>query len=814
MFRSDRSHRRGGGTMLYIRDEFQFSGESLNHLFKHYAEGSLVKLTSPRLALMCLYLPPSLSADVRELAREAMVNIVDDITSDDPTMKVIILGDFNRFEVAKLMDDLSMSDLVNEGTRGSSVLDHILISGDLFPVYHPSRVCYEAPIGNSDHVTIIATPENNINTTTKSRTHCVFDYRESNMNKLLQIAESINWRETFDSSEDANDLWIQLTARITDIIHTAIPCKTVTLTVNDKSWMTPLTKLIINQKWLAYRQKNWPLFNHLKKKAKKEIERAKAIWAERLKRSTNGLWKLVSAVSGGRIKSDLEKLLLNNQPQDLADQIATNIAESSRTEPIEFVCDNDSWKLDIAEHDVERRLRKLSSHKATGPEGIPNKVYSALSTFIAKPLKDIFERSISTRTYPNVWKRGIMIPIPKTRPPTLDKLRTITLLPSPSKILERLVLDSVAVSLGDIIGPQQHAFRKGASTCTALTHITDAASRIFDDEDAYGFAILSTDFSKAFDRVDHKVLLQKMKEKGAPGGFLMWLKDYLSHRTFQVRALSTYSPIHETGIGVPQGSVLGPILFCALVSDLSSTTEDVTTVQYADDVNFIIPLKSDSEIDIFNSISIELEKVRTWCLANKQQLNTDKSQYMLYTRSPFIIHGLPLGCVSSLKILGVHVSNNLSWDHHIQSICKTACSRLHVLRVLRRYTTPKELHGVYVSLIRSLFDYCCAVFMSLSEKNASKLQRIDNRAHRIIYGNQERTCGCTKHAIRERRENLGITTFVKMLWNPSHPLRDRLPDVLQRSRHLQNFYCRTSTRQSSFIPYATKFTNERNMCIL
>ena len=130
-----------------------------------------------------------------------------------------------------------------------------------------------------------------------------------------------------------------------------------------------------------------------------------------------------------------------------------------------------------------------------------------------------------------------------------------------------------------LYGDSQHAFRKSISSTSALIHIHDAASMAFDDKSCAGFAILSLDFSKAFDRVNHSVLFNKLQASGIPKEFILWLKDYLTDRSIQVRLQGKLTPSHTTKIGVPQGSVLGPSLFCALVGDFPSRMNEITTVQ-------------------------------------------------------------------------------------------------------------------------------------------------------------------------------------------------------------------------------------------
>ena len=185
-------------------------------------------------------------------------------------------------------------------------------------------------------------------------------------------------------------------------------------------------------------------------------------------------------------------------------------------------------------------------------------------------------------------------------------MRAISLLSAPSKIFEKLVLKKMFQQIEPLFGSYQHAFRPSASTTTALLQLMDTATLIFDDTKYKGFALLSVDMSKAFDRVDHRILLKKASAI-LPSGFIAWLASYLSGRTFQVKIQGLLSQSHPVTLGVPQGSVLGPALFAILVGDLPNPNSLNTFVQYSDDLNIILSLASDNPTYIRARLIEQLE---------------------------------------------------------------------------------------------------------------------------------------------------------------------------------------------------------------
>ena len=438
------------------------------------------------------------------------------------------MGDFNHFKADFLCSDLDLVDIVHHPTRGNHILDHILISKDLSDSYTPSSVTYNPPFGKADHKTLIVTPHNHL-PQSYTQQKVVYDFRLSNIQNLLQKAYTMDWTD-INNAEDIDTMWTLLHSKISLLMSTSIPCRTVHLTQNDKMWITPLTKALIDDKWTAFRLKDWAKFNHLKVKVRQEVKKAKEMWAAKQKKSNYGIWKLTKHLSGksGR-KGPSFPLSMEDSPETIAEKIADEMIESANPAPLCTFQSSDcrsKWEINFSTSDIARRLRKLPGNKAPGSDGIPNRIYATLADIIAVPLKEIFNRSIIDCKLPRQWKDGVTVPIPKTNPPQVNKVRLITLLPSPSKILERLVLDSVRTQLESLFGDRQHAFRKRCSTTTALLQITDKATQLYDNLEYSACAIMSVDLSKAFDKVDYPILLKKLASKGLPSRFVEWIRSF------------------------------------------------------------------------------------------------------------------------------------------------------------------------------------------------------------------------------------------------------------------------------------------------
>ena len=813
LVRNDRKSRKGGGTALYIRDNMPFDVIDTTEHLTGEIEATFVDLPSIDLSILCCYLPPHLNSVSLESVRRGISDITDRHLSIHSNRKLIVLGDFNHFKAEWLQSDLSLYEMVHQPTRGKNVLDHILISNELKCVYDIDNVSIHPPIGKSDHVTITMKPTNTQRKIVVTSSHVIYDYRSSNIRNLLNNAKVIDWSRLVDPEDDVNHQWKTLHQQLTSLLAQSIPKRTVFLTSNDKRWMTPITKMMINNKWDAYRSKNWKRYNLLKVKVREEICKAKAIWAAKIKSSSPyGLWKTVSQLSGKATRNELTTLITEfGSPDKLAEAIATNMTQNdSCVYAKEETGTSDNWTMHLSDHEVAQQLRKLSPRKAMGSDKIPNKIYCLLAPAITSPLRIIFESSITQKRFPSDWKKAIVIPIPKTLPPRIDKLRTISLLPAPAKVLEKLLLKNLLPSLEPLFGPNQHAFRKSMSTTTALLQTTDILTRIYDDPTYTGFGVLSLDFSKAFDRLDHATLLQKLMKNDLHRGFAQWLSSYLSGRSYQVRIQGQLSNVHLSRTGVPQGSVLGPTLFSILTGDLRCAVEPNYLVQYADDANIIIPFKTRDASEFEFGIREQLRRVEDWCTKNSQELNVCKSKLMIKTRSSLDFKRLPLPQDNSMKILGITINANLTWNDHIALVCKRACQRLHILRVLKPHVSRKELHEVYIALIRSLFDYCSPVFVNLPAKLSKQIQRVEKRAHRLMHGEDTVGCACAFDGFVERRKVLSLKLFTDILKDTQHLLHERLPQPLPHSVRLSNYSCRTNKRLNSFFPHTTLIFNK--MC--
>jgi hypothetical protein len=732
-------------------------------------------------------------------------NALDEQLSQCPELQQIVTGDFNDFDSSFLCSYFNMENCVTLPTRGDSFLDQLWISSALSSHY---ASCAEVgpPLGTSDHRTIFLKTKSH-SAAASGKIIKFRDYRSSNLAQFTERLSNADFSSVIH--ESSVDTKCSAFYQILEDAESCrpIPVEFITLSDQDKPWITPLLKLLINKRWDAYRCKDWSRYDHYKRKVKSELLKAKHIWANRQLESSRGMWNIVKELRGKKNVSrncqpsnqrDIDNLLLT---------LTTNFQANFNDQMdavLQTINDDGLWQPNISVSDVERGLISLNERKSVGSDAVDAKLLRAGAPWLAPLLHDIFMCSIRSRSFPTRWKLADVIPIPKNSSPSSKDYRPISLLPVIAKLFEKFVLKSVKISLLRLYGRQQHAFRPLGSTSSALIKIHDHITRSLDNRDVDAVRVVCLDFSKAFDKIHHKRLVNYLYESGLSGGFLLWLRDYLTDRRMRVRLNGSLGPAFEVVSGVPQGSVLGPYLFASFMGSLSRAA-DANMVIYADDVTLI------EEVNGNTSGLEKLPAIESWVTENCFSLNFLKTKQILFMRSERqAIPNYPrIDLVTNFKILGVFWSNDLTWDLHVENVMKCCSQRLYVIRVLRNFLPRPKLICVYHSLVTSILLYAAPLFSWLPTQIERRLEKFQNRAHRIICGNH---CDCHDFpplsCVRQRRAK----TFLRSCESfTEHPLHQIIPERLPRTGQFRLPVSRTSRRLRSFVPWTCLKANSDYM---
>ena len=318
----------------------------------------------------------------------------------------------------------------------------------------------------------------------------------------------------------------------------------------------------------------------------------------------------------------------------------------------------------------------------------------------------------------------------------VNNYRPISLLTSISKILEKLVHKRTLRFLinCNILSNFQFGFRKQHSTTHALLAFIDKVAHALDDAShTIGVFI---DFSKAFDTIDHDILLYKLSHYGIRGTALEWFRDYLTDRKQYVYLNGHESSMKSITCGVPQGSLLGPLLFILYINDLQNSSEILSFICFADDTNLFLSHRNPNTL--IHMLNSELKLVQSWIHANKLSLNIDKTYYMLFSNSlQFIpghvqINGINLTKVDSIKFLGLYIDSDLSWKSHINFLTKVLSRNAGILNKLKDYFPTNILQIIYSTMISPYLNYGILAWGNTTQSLLDSLFLLQKRAIRII----------------------------------------------------------------------------------
>lgn len=790
--------RHGGGLVTYIRDTIEYKSILLGPGNLEFSIISLYK-SNCRVCIALLYRPPSCPVTVFDTLFTTLQSLDAGLFSN-----FVLLGDFNidfcnphHYLYSRLASMLStfsltqvVSDYTHHGPHGDSLIDLVLLS-------QPSQLidCSTIPpLGNSDHLGIAVTLKWRL--TSKQHTNkprSIWRYKYANFERACILLDLTNWNQVI--TEDVNSAWRNVQKRFLDVMEQCIP-KGKLRGRRNLPWLNKAIVQAIRRRNRLYRERkrrnNDAAVSTSYAKARNQVtsmlRHAKLEFFKNLKDTNNReFWKTIRSLnkkrtvipelnlSDGRTASTpIEKANALNLffgscfNQSCAPLTATEVPVHHLTEcPSEFLC---------CEEDILAMLCSLDTSKASGPDGISGVMLKSTAHSIAPVLTKLFNLSIQTGVVPDAWKRSTVVPIPKSKAvKDPSNYRPISLLSICSKMLERHISHLLSTHLSSVSPPllssSQWGFMPRKGTTSALISVLHDWHHQLNK----GIDICSVffDLRKAFDTVPHRPLMHKLEDLNLDRYLLRWIHSYLSERKQCVVIDGEMSSTLPVVSGVPQGSVLGPLLFIIYIDGVESVTlSDGTVVMFADDMVLYRPIHTR---DDYRLLLRDIEAVARWIQNLNLQFNISKCKYMVISRRnssieppAIVLNGLPLERVSSFKYLGVHVSADLSWSLHVGKIC-TKGRRLVGL-LYRRFhaadiTTCKQL---YVSFIRPHLEYACQVWDPHLKKDIEALESVQKFAVRACtrqwaapYSSLLTLTGLP--TLEERRKCMKLCTLYKII---------------------------------------------------
>jgi len=607
-------------------------------------------------------------------------------------------------------------------------------------------------------------------------------YSDHNKQKFINSLQNTVWNENKphieNSSVTANSdtMYTLFISKFTQIFDNCFPLKKVNTSkknVPRKPWITTglakscstkekLYKLFITNpsqtnkmRYTKFRNK----LNTLLKKAEQSYYREKF---DLVQTSMKQTWQTIKGILNVRNSTPVaETFYINNQStndkiliakkfNDFFVNIGPTLAAkipASNVQYSTFLNGNFKNSFMLFNTDVSEVIsvaRNLKSKTSSGYDDIPVDIAKLSIYYVAPHLVNIINKSFSDGQVPDLLKIAKVCPIFKTGDKcNISNYRPISVLPSFSKIFEKLVYNRVInfLTKHSILYSHQYGFRSNHSTSMAVLEMID---KITDAMDNNKFSIgLFIDLSKAFDTINHKILLDKLHFYGIRGIALDWFKSYLQNRKQYVLYNGTSSSLLPVTCGVPQGSILGPILFLLYVNDIVNVSSLLHLVLFADDTNIFM---SGKNLDLLiRTLNHELKLLHSWFIANKLSLNIEKTHYIIFTgqRKKYDASSLtqkvyfddkPIGQVTCTKFLGIYIDEHLSWSVHIDHVKSKISKTCGILNKLKHKVPQSILLLIYNSLILPYLQYCAMVWVCnvSNQNNLNSLLIIQKRAVRNI----------------------------------------------------------------------------------
>ena len=392
--------------------------------------------------------------------------------------------------------------------------------------------------------------------------------------------------------------------------------------------------------------------------------------------------------------------------------------------------------ITVSLNGILRLLKDLNPHKAAGPDQLKPLVLQKLRDVIAPILQVIFQQSLDTSRVPKDWNTAYVCLLFKKGDTSLaSNYRPISLILC--KVLEHIVTKNMVSHMDqhNLLYDLQHGFRSKRSCQTQLVTLIENLMRNSIAGSQTDLVFL--DFSKAFDKVSHQKLLLKLHNYGIRGPSLKWIQTFLSGRTQTVVLEIEKSDAVPVTSGVPQGSVLGPILFLIYINDLPDRTRSKVRL-FADDTAIYLAVSSLQDAQILQQ---DLDHLHKWELQWDMEFNPSKCVVIHVTRArtpipgEYLLHGQILDSVGSSKYLGVENSGNLSFNAHIQTVCTSASRSLGSIKRNIRTKFPAIREMAYKTLVRPLVEYSSSVWSPYTQSNIHKIEMVQRRAARWTLDN-------------------------------------------------------------------------------
>lgn len=770
LYRADRSQN-GGGILCYVRSHIPHRQRSDIAICRNNIESVIIDICNKTYRCFMIFVYRSPSTPV-EILREVLTSMLDKCYRECDT--IYILGDLNvnflnpNHDLRDLLCSYGLSNVVKQATCFKSINNptsiDVILTNKPKTIYKHLNTC----VGISDfHNLICAATRVDAPVHTKKK----ILYRSfKKFNEELFICDVKRTRMEAFQTLSIDDQLYEYMSHLKHIIDKHAPMKTRYIKSNQAPYMNDRLRKAINVKGMLFRKyrKNpsnatWEPYriqrnkvSHIKRQSIKEYFNKKC---EVDDTSAKSFWNTVKPFFNQKSSKSSENInLLENDMvvtdtkticeifNDFFVNIASDLAQnksfnkSQNHVSIQAINQNimNTGTFDfhpVSHHEVYKKLKKLNSKKATGYDQIPPRMLKIAAVPICSHITPMINTSFSVCNFPEPLKFANVSPVFK-KEDNLKKenFRPISILTTLSKIFESLVADQMSDYFINILSKFLSAYRRQYSTNNVLLDFVEYLRHSLDNNEHVGCILM--DLSKAFDSLNHELLIAKLEAYGVSLSACTYIKSYLSGRKQRVKINDVYSSWKEMKEGVPQGSILGPLLFNIFINDLFLCLDNnIKLYNYADD-NTLVFSNKDKTIMKSTLENASKQAIR-WFHDNKMQVNPKKFQALYLSTKPdknltFCIDNCSLKPDSTVKLLGLYFDEQLNFQQHTLQICKKAAKQVNALSRLSHLLDFKSKMKIFNCFIQANFNYCPVVYNSFTKQNTKLMEKLQERALRFV----------------------------------------------------------------------------------
>lgn len=793
--RTDTTNGIGGGILVYAKNGLAvLSIDNLSD-FNQYAHFK-ISTSLCDMNIFLIYRPPSSS----KANNEMLCNLIKNAPKDS-----LIIGDINfpKIDWNNLTSDTFSSDFLNSCIDNNfsqyvdfpthsknNILDLVLCNNDC--VLNAENL---GPLSNSDHVMIlIRTCFDFVST---NNNDVKLNWSRANYSELKDEIANVDWPNLL-SNDDVNLNWANFKQKLNTVIYKHVPLITTTSDNSKPIWMNNYIKRMLRKKSRLYKkmkltksESDTKNYKDAEKVTKKAIRNAKKKVEVRISKQNgnegkNSFNKYVKSRLGKQtgigplldehntVTSDGKKMadILNEHFSSVFSKDNVNVNNIE-----DLVFDSPIEDLIITKQDIEDKIDKLKPGKAPGPDGISTTLLIKLKFVISIPLQILFQESLSKGCVPTEWKKAKVIPIfKKGSKGKASNYRPVSLTSVACKLLESIIRDKITEHLirNKLINTSQHGFTKNRSCQTNLLEFMDFITKCIDQGDPVD--VIYLDFSKAFDKISHSKLALKLKAHGIRGKLLSWITDWLTNRSQWVCVNGSNSKETEVGSGVPQGSVLGPLLFVIFINDLDDCVKLIIDLikKFADDTKAGKCIKNQKNTQ---ELQDGLNKLYEWSEKWSMAFNIKKCKVMHFGRNnpktKYFINGEELEEDEYERDIGVKISSDLKPSKHCQEAANRARVVLGQISRCFHYRDKVVFLRLYKQYVRPHMEFSSVAWSPWQVNDISVLEEVQVKAVKMISGLQgkdyvEKLKELGLWSLEKRRLMFDLIQMHKLITNIGH----------------------------------------------